>query len=296
MNAFGRTPQPCCMLCGFETGRDQPRVLDLRGREGATCTSPRIRTHSPAHLVSRYQRCAVSQCGYSGAGSQAARAIACVSGRHTTWVPSSGLRRLTNAGAHAARAQVEARLRQLEGRMQAGESARPRGKPEVSRYEPERQGGAALLTAPASYNPAADVTATAGKEEKKKARASRAPARQSACLPVWLGKRPCAGGGAGPALFTAPAALRGRGRRWQGRGLEGRAAVPSTVHSACDSGKLGRVSGMVTHLRYDQATYLRGEHWAGHACIHSEISYYDPHCTKEQRETCRGVRKAVAGW
>jgi len=132
MNAFGRTPQPCCMLCGFETGRDQPRVLDLRGREGATCTSPRIRTHSPAHLVSRYQRCAVSQCGYSGAGSQAARAIACVSGRHTTWVPSSGLRRLTNAGAHAARAQVEARLRQLEGRMQAGESARPRGKPEVS--------------------------------------------------------------------------------------------------------------------------------------------------------------------
>jgi len=56
--------------------------------------------------------------------------------------------------------------------MQAGESARPRGKPEVSRYEPERQGGAALLTAPASYNPAADVTATAGKEEKKKARST----------------------------------------------------------------------------------------------------------------------------
>ena len=57
-----------------------------------------------------------------------------------------------------ARAQVEARLRQLEGRMLAGESAKPRGKPDIAKYEPERQGGAgaALLTAPAAYNPAAD--------------------------------------------------------------------------------------------------------------------------------------------
>ena len=69
-----------------------------------------------------------------------------------------------------ARMQVEARLRQLEGRMLAGESAKPRGKPDIAKYEPERQGGAgaALLTAPVAYNPAADVTATAGKEEKKK--------------------------------------------------------------------------------------------------------------------------------
>ena len=54
--------------------------------------------------------------------------------------------------------------------MLAGESAKPRGKPDIAKYEPERQGGAgaALLTAPAAYNPAADVTATAGKEEKKK--------------------------------------------------------------------------------------------------------------------------------
>lgn len=73
------------------------------------------------------------------------------------------------------RVQVEARLRQLEGRMLAGESAKPRGKPDIAKYEPERQGGAgaALLTAPAAYNPAADVTATAGKEEKKKVGDSR---------------------------------------------------------------------------------------------------------------------------
>ena len=72
-------------------------------------------------------------------------------------------------------AQVEARLRQLEGRMLAGESAKPRGKPDIAKYEPGRQGGAgaALLTAPVAYNPAADVTATAGKEEKKKVRAYR---------------------------------------------------------------------------------------------------------------------------
>ncbi len=67
---------------------------------------------------------------------------------------------------------MEARLRQLEGRMLASDSAKPRGKPDIARYEPERQGGAgaALLTAPQAYNPAADVTATAGKEEKKKVR------------------------------------------------------------------------------------------------------------------------------
>ena len=49
--------------------------------------------------------------------------------------------------------------------MLAGESAKPRGKPAIAKYEPERQSGAgaALLTAPAAYNPAADVTATAGK-------------------------------------------------------------------------------------------------------------------------------------
>ena len=53
--------------------------------------------------------------------------------------------------------------------MLASDSAKPRGKPDIARYEPERQGaaGAALLTAPQAYNPAADVTASAGKEEKK---------------------------------------------------------------------------------------------------------------------------------
>lgn len=64
---------------------------------------------------------------------------------------------------------MEARLRQLEGKMLASDSGVARGKPEIARYDPARQGaaGAALLTAPKAYNPDADVTADAGKEQKK---------------------------------------------------------------------------------------------------------------------------------
>lgn len=65
---------------------------------------------------------------------------------------------------------MEARLRQLEGKLLAGESGRPRGKPDTPKYDASRQGGAgaALLSAPKAYNPDADVTASAGKEPKKK--------------------------------------------------------------------------------------------------------------------------------
>ena len=65
--------------------------------------------------------------------------------------------------------QVEARLRQLEGKMLASDSGVARGKADIARYDPSRQGaaGAALLTAPKAYNPDADVTANAGKEQKK---------------------------------------------------------------------------------------------------------------------------------
>ena len=74
---------------------------------------------------------------------------------------------------------MEARLRQLEGRLLAGDAARPRGKAGTPRYDPARQGGAgpALLAAPKAYNPDADVTAAApakeGGKKKKKARPER---------------------------------------------------------------------------------------------------------------------------
>lgn len=66
--------------------------------------------------------------------------------------------------------QVEARLRALEGKVLANDSAKVRGKADIQKYDPARQGnaGAALLTVPKAYNPDADVTADAGKEEKKK--------------------------------------------------------------------------------------------------------------------------------
>ena len=53
--------------------------------------------------------------------------------------------------------------------MLASDSGVARGKPEIARYDPSRQGaaGAALLAAPKAYNPDADVTANAGKEQKK---------------------------------------------------------------------------------------------------------------------------------
>jgi hypothetical protein len=68
-------------------------------------------------------------------------------------------------------AQVEARLRQLEGRQLGSEAAKPRGVAQPQKYDAARQSGAsaALLTQPKTYNPDADVTADAeGKSGKKK--------------------------------------------------------------------------------------------------------------------------------
>ena len=61
-------------------------------------------------------------------------------------------------------------MRQLEGKMIASDSAKPRGKADIPKYDAARQGsaGAALISAPKSYNADADVTANAGKEEPKK--------------------------------------------------------------------------------------------------------------------------------
>lgn len=70
---------------------------------------------------------------------------------------------------HPARRQVEARLRQLEGKQLAGEAAKPRGLPGADKYEPARQGGAAaLLAAPKAYNADADVAPADGEKKKKK--------------------------------------------------------------------------------------------------------------------------------
>ena len=74
--------------------------------------------------------------------------------------------------------QVEARLRQLEGKLLASDSAKPRaGKGDIPKYDAARQGnaGPALITAAKAYNPDADVTADAGKEEKKKKKVGRLP-------------------------------------------------------------------------------------------------------------------------
>ena len=64
--------------------------------------------------------------------------------------------------------QVEARLRQLEGKLLGSESAQPRGKAEPQKYDAARQGpSGALMTAPKAYNPDADVVMEPAKPEKK---------------------------------------------------------------------------------------------------------------------------------
>ena len=57
----------------------------------------------------------------------------------------------------------------MEGRDLGQQAAAPGGKPPPGKYERGRQGAApGLLSTPKAYNPDADATATAGKEEKKK--------------------------------------------------------------------------------------------------------------------------------
>jgi hypothetical protein len=66
-------------------------------------------------------------------------------------------------------AQIEARARQMEGRDLGQQAATPGGKAPPGKYERGRQGAApGLLSEPKAYNPDAEATATAGKEEKKK--------------------------------------------------------------------------------------------------------------------------------
>ena len=80
---------------------------------------------------------------------------------------------------------MEARLRQLEGKMLASGSGVARGKAGAPKYDPARQGavGAALLTQPKAYNADADVTADAGKAKKDKKK--KVSARMHGLL-LWL--------------------------------------------------------------------------------------------------------------
>lgn len=80
-------------------------------------------------------------------------------------------------------AQIEARARQMEGRDLGQQAAVPGGKPPPGKYERGRQGAApGLLSTPKAYNPDADATATAGKEEKKKVSCSlRRPEASGIC-------------------------------------------------------------------------------------------------------------------
>ncbi|KAJ9520732.1 hypothetical protein QJQ45_007600 [Haematococcus lacustris] len=86
-----------------------------------------------------------------------------------------------------ARAKVEARMRQLEGRLLASEGAKPRGKEQPAKYDKSRLPGAtngtaapapaaAIATVPRAYNPDADVAVTAAPAaaEKKAKKAKKA--------------------------------------------------------------------------------------------------------------------------
>jgi nucleolar protein 58 len=58
------------------------------------------------------------------------------------------------------RAKVEARMRQLEGKLLATDGAKPRGKEQPAKYDKSKQAGgagAALAAVPKEYNAAADV-------------------------------------------------------------------------------------------------------------------------------------------
>lgn len=54
-------------------------------------------------------------------------------------------------------AQVEARLRQLEGKTLADEGAKPKGKEQPGKYDKTKANGSAVAAAPKAYNADADV-------------------------------------------------------------------------------------------------------------------------------------------
>ncbi|KAG2501148.1 hypothetical protein HYH03_000963 [Edaphochlamys debaryana] len=82
-----------------------------------------------------------------------------------------------------ARQKVEARLRQLEGKLLGSEAGAVKGKEQPAKYDKARQGAQpALATQPKAYNADADVTDGAAKKEKKekKKKAEEEPAEEEA--------------------------------------------------------------------------------------------------------------------
>ncbi|GIL45727.1 hypothetical protein Vafri_2891 [Volvox africanus] len=83
-----------------------------------------------------------------------------------------------------ARQKVEARLRQLEGKLLGTEAGTAKGKEQPAKYDKSRQGAVpALVTQPKAYNPDADVAGVANgaltekkDKKKKKVTAAEAPA------------------------------------------------------------------------------------------------------------------------
>lgn len=69
--------------------------------------------------------------------------------------------------------QVEARLRQLEGKLLGSEAGTAKGKDQPAKYDKTKQAGAAIASVPKAYNADADAPAAA---EKKVGGAQRRPA------------------------------------------------------------------------------------------------------------------------
>ncbi len=60
--------------------------------------------------------------------------------------------------------QVEARLRQLEGKMLGSEAGTAKGKEQPAKYDKTKQAGAAIASVPKAYNADADAPAAAEKK------------------------------------------------------------------------------------------------------------------------------------
>ena len=78
--------------------------------------------------------------------------------------------------------QVEARLRQLEGKLLATEGAKPKGKEQPGKYDKSKQGAAAgVATQARAYNADADAPAPAvdGKKEKKEKKEKKRAAEEN---------------------------------------------------------------------------------------------------------------------
>ena len=129
------------------------------------------------------------------------------------------------------RGQVETRLRQMEGRLLAVDSAKPRGQVPAPKYDPARQGAStALLTEPTSYNAAADVTMDAAATQKPKA--STAAGQPDVLRPAGPGSvRRC------PSTADMPPGV----CRAQHRGTRHRLCLPLAVRQAPASSQYTRI-------------------------------------------------------